>query len=125
MAQPGDIITVHEGTYHERINPPWGGTSDNKRIVYQAAKDETVVVNGSEIIKGWERIKEDVWNDALDPEIMEEDEILTFLYDISPGILASANWWDWSKKGVPYDDIAVTEMRYFPEDNGAVGETRW
>ncbi len=66
-----------------------------------------------------------IWNDALDPEIMEAEEILTFLGDIRPGILASANWWDWSKKGTPYADIAVTEMRHFPEDNYAVGETCW
>jgi hypothetical protein len=25
LAQPGDVITVHEGTYRERINPPRGG----------------------------------------------------------------------------------------------------
>jgi alpha-L-fucosidase len=66
-----------------------------------------------------------IWNDALDLEIMEADEILTFLGDIRPGVLASANWWDWSKKGTPYADIAVTEMRHFPEDNAAVGETCW
>jgi len=66
-----------------------------------------------------------IWNDALDPEIMKADEILTYLRRISPGILASAKWWDWSKKGIPYADIAVTEMRYFPEDNSVVGETCW
>jgi alpha-L-fucosidase len=66
-----------------------------------------------------------IWNDALDPEIMEADEILTFLKDIRPGILVSANWWDWSKKGTPYADIAVTEMRHFHEDNSTVGETCW
>lgn len=66
-----------------------------------------------------------IWNDALDPEIMEADKILPFLRGIRPGILASANWWDWSKKGTPYADIAVTEMRHFPEDNSAVGETCW
>ena len=37
LAQPGDVITVHEGVYRERINPPRGGESDAKRIVYQAA----------------------------------------------------------------------------------------
>jgi len=25
LAQPGDMITVHEGTYRERISPPRGG----------------------------------------------------------------------------------------------------
>jgi alpha-L-fucosidase len=66
-----------------------------------------------------------IWNDALDPEIMEAEEILTFLEGICPGMLASANWWDWSKKGTQYADIAVTEMRHFPENNDAVGETCW
>jgi len=28
LAQPGDIITVHEGVYRERISPPRGGESD-------------------------------------------------------------------------------------------------
>ena len=36
-AQPGDIVTVHEGTYREWISPPRGGVSDEQRIVYRAA----------------------------------------------------------------------------------------
>jgi len=66
-----------------------------------------------------------IWNDALDPEIMAADEILTFLGSINPSILASANWGDWSKKGSPYADIAVTETRHFKEDNMNTGETCW
>jgi hypothetical protein len=54
-AQPGDIITVHEGVYRERINPPRGGTSDEVRIVYQAAPGEKVVIKGSEQVAGWTR----------------------------------------------------------------------
>ncbi len=65
IALPGDIITVHEGVYRERINPPRGGASHSKPIVYQAAKGEEVVIKGSEIIKGWEKIKEDVWKVTL------------------------------------------------------------
>ncbi|MGA2659042.1 MAG: DUF1565 domain-containing protein [Verrucomicrobiota bacterium] len=38
-AQPGDVITVHEGIYRERIDPPRGGESDTSRIVYQAAQE--------------------------------------------------------------------------------------
>ena len=44
VAGPGDTITVHEGVYRERINPPRGGSSDKKRIVYQAAKGDKVVI---------------------------------------------------------------------------------
>lgn len=32
-AMPGDVITVHEGIYRERVVPPRGGESDEKRII--------------------------------------------------------------------------------------------
>ena len=38
LAVPGDVITVHKGTYREWVNPARGGESDTKRIIYQAAK---------------------------------------------------------------------------------------
>jgi alpha-N-arabinofuranosidase len=65
-AQPGDVITVHEGTYHERINPPRGGQSDRSRIIYQAASGEKVVIKGSEIIKGWQKLQNDTWRVSID-----------------------------------------------------------
>jgi len=61
MAQPGDEIIVHAGIYRERISPPRGGTSNDKRIVYRAAEGQSVEIKGSEIIKNWERFKGDVW----------------------------------------------------------------
>jgi len=65
IAQPGDTITVHEGVYRERVNPPRGGESDDKRIIYQAAPGERVVIKGSEIIKGWEKVQDGVWKVKL------------------------------------------------------------
>ena len=65
LAQPGDVITVHEGVYRERINPPRGGTSDRKRIVYQAARGAKVEIKGSEVIRGWEKVQEGVWKVSL------------------------------------------------------------
>ena len=61
IAQPGDTITVQEGVYRERINPPRGGTSDGKRIIYQAADGEKVVIKGSEVVKGWKKVDNDTW----------------------------------------------------------------
>ena len=61
IAQPGDIITVHNGTYRERITPPQGGDSDTKRIVYRAANGDKVEIKGSEIITGWENVQQGVW----------------------------------------------------------------
>ncbi|HVI45778.1 MAG TPA: DUF1565 domain-containing protein, partial [Chitinophaga sp.] len=61
LAMPGDVITVHAGIYREQIVPPRGGNSDVERIVYQAAKGETVEIKGSEVVKGWEKSDNDTW----------------------------------------------------------------
>jgi alpha-L-fucosidase len=66
-----------------------------------------------------------IWNDSLDPKIMPAEEALAHIRSIRPDVIASANWWDWGKKGTPYADIAVKEMRQFPEENTAPGETCW
>ena len=61
LTQPGDVITVHQGIYRERISPPHGGSSDKKRIVYQAANGERVAIKGSEVITNWVKVHDDVW----------------------------------------------------------------
>jgi alpha-L-arabinofuranosidase len=71
-AQPGDVITVHGGTYRERVNPPRGGTSDDRRIVYRAAEGEKVVIKGSEIIKGWEEAENDTWKVVIENDFFGE-----------------------------------------------------
>ncbi len=65
LAQPGDTITVHAGVYRERVNPPRGGTSDRRRIVYRAAPGERVEIKGSEIVRGWEHVQGEVWKVTL------------------------------------------------------------
>ncbi len=65
MAMPGDVITVHAGTYRERVNPPRGGTSDAQRITYRAAQGEKVVIKGSEIVTGWKKTQKGVWKLTL------------------------------------------------------------
>lgn len=65
LAQPGDEVTVHQGVYRERVDPPRGGTSDARRIVYQAAQGEVVVLAGSEPANGWQRIVRDTWKLTL------------------------------------------------------------
>jgi alpha-N-arabinofuranosidase len=65
LAQPGDVITVHAGVYRERISPPRGGQSDEKRIVYQAAPGEKVEIKGSEVVKDWQKVQDDAWKATL------------------------------------------------------------
>ena len=63
-AQPGDVVTVHQGTYRERIDPPRGGTA-SKPIVYRAARGEKVEILGSELVTNWTRVQEGVWKATL------------------------------------------------------------
>lgn len=86
-ARAGDVITVHHGVYRERINPPRGGTSDDKRIVYQAAPVEKVVIKGSEVVKGW---------------IIEDNEVS---YSVCSGITLG-------KYGDEFDNKAGTAKGY-------------
>ncbi|MGA2243355.1 MAG: carbohydrate-binding protein [Verrucomicrobiota bacterium] len=65
VAQPGDVITVHAGTYREWVRPPRGGTSDQRRITYQAARGEKVEIKGSELVTNWTRVEGDVWKAVL------------------------------------------------------------
>jgi len=66
LARAGDTITVHAGTYREWVDPPFGGTRHLNRILYRAAEGEKVVIKGSEVVKGWEKVKKGVWKVSLD-----------------------------------------------------------
>jgi hypothetical protein len=65
VARPGDVITVHEGTYRERVTPPRSGESEDKRIVYRAAPAGQVVIKGSEVIRDWKPFSPGVWKVTL------------------------------------------------------------
>ena len=57
LAMPGDTVLVHAGIYREQITPPRGGNSNSERIVYEGVPGEKVVIKGTEIIKGWKKIR--------------------------------------------------------------------
>jgi len=65
LARAGDVVTVHAGTYRERVTPPRGGETGQKRIVYQAATGEEVEIKGSEVVKNWVKEQEGVWKVTL------------------------------------------------------------
>ena len=72
LAQPGDTITVHAGTYRERVNPPRGGTSESARIVYQAAKGEHVEIKGSEPVGNWANVTDNLWKTEVPNTVFGE-----------------------------------------------------
>jgi hypothetical protein len=61
IARPGDTIVVHRGEYREWVKPRRGGLSDQRRITYQAAAGEHVVIKGSERLTGWQPVSGTVW----------------------------------------------------------------
>jgi len=86
LARAGDTITVHEGEYREWVKPYEGGLSNTRRITYQAADGEHVIIKGSEPVQNWEKVEGTVWkavicNDLFDgfnpyKEIIEGDWLL-------------------------------------------------
>ncbi len=66
LAVAGDTVRVFGGTYREWVDPPRGGTSDECRIVYEAAKGEHPVIKGSELVRGWEKVSGTVWKKELE-----------------------------------------------------------
>lgn len=66
IAKAGDTIIVHEGTYREWVKPKNRGLSERRRITYQAAENEKVVIKGSERIKVWENVEKSIWKTEID-----------------------------------------------------------
>jgi alpha-N-arabinofuranosidase len=70
IAMPGDTVTVHEGIYRERVDPPRGG-EPGLPITYRGAPGELApIIRGSEIVTGWEpvRAKPGVWTVSVPAE---------------------------------------------------------
>ena len=61
LARPGDHVVVHAGEYREWVRPQRGGLSDRRRITYEAAPGEHVVIKGSEQVTGWVQDGGTVW----------------------------------------------------------------
>ncbi len=69
IAEAGDRIIVREGTYREWVKPVNGGISEDRRIVYEAAENEKVIIKGSEVVKGWVEDTDNVWRAEIDGSV--------------------------------------------------------
>jgi Right handed beta helix region len=65
LARPGDTVLVHGGEYREWVRPRRGGLGGTRRITYQAAPGEHVVIKGSERVTGWEQEQGTVWRASV------------------------------------------------------------
>lgn len=90
VAQPGDTIIVHAGTYREWVKPIHGGTDDSKRITYRTAPGEKVVIKGSERITSWTRQAGGVWKVELPNSFFGEYN--PYALEVSGGWLNYGRW---------------------------------
>jgi len=97
VAQPGDTVTVHVGTYREWVKPVHGGSDDGKRITYRAAEGEEVIIKGSERITSWARQAGGVWKVELPNSFFGEYN--PYALKVSGGWL---NYGKWHHRGDVY-----------------------
>src|ERR1044072_4267827 len=60
-AQPGETGVAHAGECRGWVTPGRAGLSDQRRITFEAAAGEHVVIKGSEQVTGWESVDGTVW----------------------------------------------------------------
>jgi hypothetical protein len=97
VAEPGDTVTVHAGTYREWVKPVRGGTGENKRITYRPAPGEEVIIKGSERITSWTREADGVWKVGLPSSFFGEYN--PYALKVSGGWL---NYGQWHHRGDVY-----------------------
>jgi len=114
-ARPGDVVTVHAGTYREWVRPARGGTGDAARIVYRAAPRDAVTIKGSERVTSWVSEGGGVWRADLPA---------SFFGDYNPFALVLSGGWlhygNWHHRG----DVYLNGEALFEQQTaGAVRKT--
>lgn len=130
--QPGDVCTIHAGTYRETVVPPRDGTAAAP-IVFRAAPGATVVLSGLDAVTNWERVDERTFRAAFAGDMGPGNQVFR---DGKP--LVEARWPNRTGDD-PFDPEGATALfegsgidrlhgPVFPEDWTAetlVGATVW
>ncbi len=90
VAEAGDTVIVHGGTYREWVKPPRGGTREDSRITYRAAPGEEVFVKGSQRITSWTNQVDGVWRVELPNSFFGNYN--PYELQVSGGWLNYGNW---------------------------------
>jgi len=131
VAQPGDTVIVHAGTYREWVRPARGGTDESHRITYRAAPGEEVFVKGSERVTTWTSEGGGIWKVELPNSFF--DAYNPYALQVSGGWL---NYGQWHHRGDVYlkgeaflerqkaEELAGAERTWFCQVTGEVTTIR-
>src|SRR5690242_16289147 len=61
VAQPGDIVYLRAGTYHETVTPARSGTA-TAPIVFQPYHGEQVSIDGADPMTSWSRYQRSIYS---------------------------------------------------------------
>jgi hypothetical protein len=90
VAQPGDTVIVHAGTYREWVKPARGGTSEEQRITYHAAAGAEVLVKGSVRVTTWTDEGGGTWRAELPNDLFGDYN--PYALKLSGGWLEYGSW---------------------------------
>lgn len=107
VAVAGDTVIVREGVYREWVKPVNSGLSNRRRITYQAAEGEKVVIKGSEEIKNWEKVEGTIWKVVLPNE---------FFGDFNPYKEEVFGDWLVTGHGKHLGDVYLNGMSFYEAD---------
>jgi hypothetical protein len=111
VAQPGDAVIVHRGTYREWVKPARGGTGEEGRIVYRAAPGDEVTIKGSEQVTSWVSEGEGTWKVELPNSFFGQYN--PYQLNLSGGWL---HYGEWHHRGDVYLDGEALGERKTPEE---------
>ena len=79
IAMPGDKVRVFPGIYRENVNPKHAGTAD-QRIAYEAVEPLKAIITGAEVVKGWEKTADGIWQVKIPNSMFSERNPYTVSY---------------------------------------------
>ncbi len=111
VAEPGDVVVVHAGTYREWVKPARGGNDEASRITYRAAAGDDVFIKGSEQITSWVNQADGVWMVELPNALFGDYN--PYALNLSGGWL---HYGEWHHRGDVYLDGDAFLEKQSPEE---------
>lgn len=104
IAEPGNLVLIHAGEYHETVSPRRGGSSPEEMITYEAAEDEEVIIAASEVVTDFTRSTD--WRLTNFAQDIDTSSIRIYEHDLDPDMFRGYN---------PFNAVNILHDRLFIE----------